>query len=87
MPLQGFSVLLWQSLEQLRAALNIREQERDCPGGQLGHAGSIAATSRIGLVGLVPDGLATLERDGWRTHAFIEADRSTERHRAPSFAR
>jgi protein involved in plasmid replication-relaxation len=44
-----------------------------------------AALRRIGSTGVIPDALVTLERRGWRTRAFIEADRATERETA--FAR
>jgi len=40
------------------------------------------AIARIGCAVAIPDALVTLEREGWRTRAFIEADRSTERHQA-----
>ncbi len=44
-----------------------------------------AALPRIGSTGVIPDALVTLERRGWRTRAFIEADRATEHETA--FAR
>jgi hypothetical protein len=43
------------------------------------------AVARIGSAIVIPDALVTLERQGWRTRAFIEADRATERESA--FAR
>lgn len=36
------------------------------------------ALARIGSAIVVPDALVSLERTGWRTRAFIEADRATE---------
>jgi hypothetical protein len=43
------------------------------------------AVERIGSAIVIPDAFVTLERMGWRTRAFIEADRATERESA--FAR
>jgi hypothetical protein len=43
------------------------------------------AVARMGSAVVIPDALVTLERKGWRTRAFIEADRATEREGA--FAR
>lgn len=36
------------------------------------------AVVRVGSSVVIPDALVTLERGGWRTRAFVEADRSTE---------
>jgi hypothetical protein len=36
------------------------------------------AVARLGTTLAIPDALVTLEQGGWRTRAFIEADRSTE---------
>jgi hypothetical protein len=36
----------------------------------------------LGCTTVIPDAFVTLERGGWRTHAFIEADRATEREHA-----
>jgi protein involved in plasmid replication-relaxation len=36
----------------------------------------------LGCTTVIPDAFVTLERDGWRTRAFIEADRATEREHA-----
>ena len=36
----------------------------------------------LGCTTVIPDAFVTLQRDGWRTHAFIEADRATEREHA-----
>ncbi|HEY6203923.1 MAG TPA: replication-relaxation family protein [Candidatus Limnocylindria bacterium] len=36
----------------------------------------------LGCTTVIPDAFVTLERGGWRTRAFIEADRATERERA-----
>jgi len=36
------------------------------------------AVVRVGSGPVIPDALVTLERGGWRTRAFVEADRSTE---------
>jgi hypothetical protein len=40
------------------------------------------AVIRVGSSHVIPDALVALERGGWRTRAFVEADRSTERHQA-----
>lgn len=40
------------------------------------------AVTRIGCATAIPDALATFEHAGWRTRAFIEADRSTEHDQA-----
>lgn len=36
------------------------------------------ALARVGSAVVLPDALVSFERDGWRTRAFIEADRATE---------
>lgn len=36
----------------------------------------------LGCTTVIPDAFVTLERGGWRTRAFIEADRATEREHA-----
>lgn len=36
----------------------------------------------LGCTRVIPDAFVTLERGGWRTRAFIEADRATEREHA-----
>lgn len=43
------------------------------------------AVTRLGSTVVIPDALVTLDHAGWRTRAFIEADRATERRQA--FAR
>lgn len=37
------------------------------------------AVARLGSAVVIPDAFVTLERQGWRTRAFIEVDRATER--------
>jgi len=40
------------------------------------------AVAHMRSAAVIPDGFVTIERGGWRTRAFIEADRSTEWQRA-----
>lgn len=40
------------------------------------------AVAHVRSAAVIPDGFVTIERGGWRTRAFVEADRSTEWQRA-----